>query len=334
MRRFTILEATSLLALATLACGADPSDSAKPTARSMLPSGNATETATGAGNGTPVIERVALTPPNLVPGQDIQVVVEASDPDGDRLRFDYTWTYNGKPVQSGAKSIFHPVQLEKGDRVKVTVTATDGVHVSSPREASASAQNRPPVLSAVGLKPFGDVRAGEVITAAPMASDPDNDVLRYSYRWTVNGRARGRERSLDTTGLQRGDQVQVAVVAHDGTRDSREERSPVLMLGNSPPVITRLPTSRSEDGTFQYTFSARDPDGDRNLRFFLEKAPAGVRMDAITGVLTWTPMATQAGVHEIEVGVQDAAGEGTTFVFELSVQADAGGASSPAARGY
>ena len=334
MQRFTRREAASLLALASLACGAGPEDSARPSAQSILPNGMASQVSGETSGGTPSIERVELTPPTLVAGQDVHAVVEASDPDGDLLRFHYTWVYNGRTVQSGPQSIFHPVRLEKGDRLKVSVTATDGVHVSPPREATASAQNRPPVLSAVGLTPFGDIRAGEVVTATPMASDPDNDPLRYSYRWTVNGRPQGRERSLDTTGLRRGDQVQVAVIAHDGSSESREERSPILMLGNSPPVITELPVTRSEDGTFRYTFSARDPDGDRNLRFFLEQGPAGARLDPITGVLTWTPTSQQAGVHEIEVGVQDAAGEGSTFVFELDVQTHGPNSTRPASRGY
>ncbi len=51
---------------------------------------------------------------------------------------------------------------------------------------------------------------------------------------------------------------------------------------------------------------SRDPDGDRNLRFF-EKGLAGARMDDITGVLSWTPTAAQAGVHLVEVGVKDSA---------------------------
>ncbi len=79
---------------------------------------------------------------------------------------------------------------------------------------------------------------------------------------------------------------------------------------------------------------SRDPDGDPNLRFFIEKGPAGARMDAIRGVLTWTPTAAQAGVHPIEVGVKDGAGEGSTFLFELTVRAAPPSPQGPAARGY
>lgn len=332
MRRLTILTIGGAFALATLACGGDESSTPVPSANSMMPSPQTTGESSATGSGVPVIARVALTPPSLVPGQDVKAVVDAADPDGDSLRLNYVWTYNGKPVQSGPKSIFHPLELKKGDRVEVRVTASDGVNTSAEVRAHASAGNRPPVLSAVTLEPFGDVRAGEQISATPIASDPDNDSLRFTYQWRVNGTKKGNERTLDTTGMKRGDKVQASVTASDGVRNSREKLSPVLMLGNSPPVITQLPASQSEDGTFKYTFVARDPDGDRNLRFFIEKGPQGAKMDAITGVLTWTPTASQAGVHPIEVGVKDRAGEGSTFLFELTVRAAA--PTAPAARGY
>jgi hypothetical protein len=157
--------------------------------------------------------------------------------------------------------------------------------------------------------------------------------LRFTYHWTVNSHDKGRDRTFDTAGLKRGDKLQVRVVAHDGKDQSREILSPVLMLGNSPPLITQLPSTGAEDGTFKYTFVARDPDGDRNLRFLLDKGPAGMRMDAITGVLTWTPRASQAGVHPVEVGVKDSKGEGSTFTFELTVGVQQA-APAPAARGY
>jgi hypothetical protein len=317
-----------------LACGGDD-PAPRPSAQAMLPSAasataGAGDTSSTAGSSVPVISRVALSPAVPVPGTEMRAVVEASDPDGDLLRFHYVWTHNGREVGNGPKSVLYLVDLEKGDRIEVKVTASDGVNQSEPMMARASTGNRPPVLSAVTLEPFGDIRAGEVISATPHALDPDNDRLDFRYRWTVNGDARGRERTFDTTGLHRGDQIQAWVVADDGRDQSREVSSPILMLGNSPPVISRLPSEQFDDGTFRYTFAAKDPDGDRNLRFFVEKGPEGMRMDAISGVLTWTPTASQAGVHPIEVGVKDGKGEGSTFTFELTVRSTTPAA--PAAR--
>ena len=267
MRRFTILT-VGAITLAALACGSgDETDAPAPSANAMVPSAaGSSESDAQVGDAAPVIERVALTPPKLVPGQDVKAIVEATDPDGDMLRFDFLWTFNGKEVQRGPKSIFHPIALKKGDRVEVRVTATDGRHTSLTVSARASAGNRAPVLSAVILEPFGDIRAGEIITAIPIAKDPDNDTLAFRYEWTVNGKSKGSERTFDTKGLKRGDQVQVSVVASDADSESRTKRSPVLMLGNSPPLITQLPATQSEDGTFKYTFVARDPGSGRRDR--------------------------------------------------------------------
>jgi len=280
--------------------------------------------------GAPVIERVLLSPSVLLPGVEIKAVVEASDPDGDPVRIRYSWTRNGKVVQSGEKAILYLVDLEKGDRIGVTVVATDGSHDSLSATAHGRIANRPPVLSAVTLSPFGDVRAGTTVKATPMASDPDNDPLRFDYVWKVNGKKRGTDRTLETKGMKRGDQIQAYVVASDGGEQSARKASPILMLGNSPPVITQLPTPKTRDGVFQYTFKARDPDGDRHLRFFIENGPKGMQIDGITGVMTWRPTPEQAGVHPIEVGVKDQGGEGSTFTFELNVHSSLP-AGSPAA---
>lgn len=325
----TFAGATLLLALG---CGSDePGPTA--TGQSIIATPTHTaKTTVGSGLGEPTIQRVVLTPPVLRPGTEVRAIVDASDPDGDPLRLHFVWTYNGREIQSGHKSALYVVDLKKGDRVEVRVTASDGQRESAPMSARAQAGNRPPVLSAVSLEPFGDIRAGEIITATPHASDPDNDPIRFRYQWTVNGDEKGRERTIDTKGMKRGDKLQVRVVANDGAARSREVLSPVLMLGNSPPMITQLPVTRSEDGTFRYTFAAKDPDGDRNLRFFLERGPTGMRMDAITGVLTWTPSAQQAGVHPIEVGVKDSKEEGSTFTFELTVRSETPAAQAP--QGY
>jgi hypothetical protein len=329
MGRTNNLLAVGLFAGWALACGSGDPAAPAPSGQSILANTEAAAEGVAASSNAPVIENVLLSPKVPLPGTEIRAVVEASDSDGDALRYRYVWSHNGREVSSGDKAAVFLVDLKKGDRIEVSVTASDGRLESQPFIARSKTGNRAPVLSAVSLDPFGDVRAGEVIDATPHASDPDNDSLDFTYRWLVNDRKAGRDRSLDTSGLKRGDKVQVQVVADDGRDQSREVTSPVLMLGNSPPLITQLPAARFDDGTFQYTFVAKDPDGDRHLRFFLEKGPTGMRMDAIGGVLTWTPTPSQAGVHPIEVGVKDGKGEGTTFTFELTVNATA---QAPAAR--
>ena len=75
MRGFKVLTIAGAFALTALACGGDEAQAPAPSANSMVPSGAGTAGAGRTGGARPVIERVALTPPRLVPGQDVKAVV-------------------------------------------------------------------------------------------------------------------------------------------------------------------------------------------------------------------------------------------------------------------
>ena len=314
-----------------LACGGSKEQAPHPSGAAMAPAPRAADVA-GA-NRAPVIESVALSPKTPTPQSEIRAVVDVRDPDGDPVRLHYRWLLNGREIASSERPVVFVNEIAKGDQLEVEVSATDGHLDARPMTAQASMGNRPPVLSAVALDPFGDVRAGEVLSATPMVRDPDGDELSFEYTWQVNGKVRGHKRSFDTRGLKRGDQVQASVVADDGTVRTESVASPILQLRNTPPVIVQLPVVQTESGTFRYGFEAHDADGDRNLRFFLAKGPPGMRMDPMSGELSWTPTVSQAGVHDVEVGVKDGAGEGTTFAFQVTVTPHPGSAPPPASPG-
>ncbi len=301
-----------------LGCGEAQVEAARPSGASM-----ATPAAShGAGQGqgeAPIVRDVRMNPSRPLAGVPIEALVEADDPDGDALRLTYTWRVNGRDVVTGARPSLSLPDLAKGDEVEVEVVASDGRNASEPRKARARVGNRPPMVAGVDLQPESPVRAGDVVKVSPLARDPDGDDLDYSYRWLVNGVERGRDRELRTEGLRSGDRLSVEVVADDGTDRSKPFMSPELQLGNTPPRITQLPDVQTDSGVFTYQFEAYDADGDRNLRFFLDQSPAGMAIDAITGELQWRPKASQAGVHPVEVGVTDSQGEGTTFLFEVTV---------------
>ena len=271
-------------------------------------------------NEPPVIEQLALSPSDPVPGRGIGVIVRAEDPEARALQFEYAWYHNGSLVTQGREDTIAIDTLGKGDEVEVVVTVSDGTHEVEGR-ASGRVGNQAPRVGRVYLTPEGDIRAGVVVKAHPDAEDADNDALSFSYRWTVNGREVGSERELDTDGLKRGDRLQVEVVASDGSSESVPAESPEVVLANTPPRILQLPALESDSGSLTYRFEAEDADGDRNLRFFLDDGPAGMEIDSISGVLTWRPSASQAGVHPVTVGVKDRQNDGTKFTFNVTVTA-------------
>ena len=58
---------------------------------------------------------------------------------------------------------------------------------------------------------------------------------------------------------------------------------------NDAPVITSVPnTSATEAVAYSYAVTASDVEGD-TLTWSLTEAPAGMEIDADTGVIRWTP---------------------------------------------
>ena len=106
--------------------------------------------------------------------------------------------------------------------------------------------------------------------------------------------------------------------------------SPPLPVANGAPRIVSLPEWASRDGRLAYQVRAEDPEGDRNLRFELARAPAGMTVSPVGGLIEWLPGSDQLGTHPIEIVVTDSAGARSTQSFELTVDPPAD-AAPPAA---
>jgi hypothetical protein len=304
------------LALA-LACGGAESDLPE---RSMVPAQPTTERAAQPSddNRPPVIERIVLRPARPLPGDSLEAVVEASDPDGDALRLRYSWSVNRRSAGSGPKLTGRP--LAKDDRVEVTVVATDGFSDSQSMSRSARVENQAPEMAEVTLHPAENVRPGDELTALVDAQDADEESLRYSYVWLVNGaETREKGKTFSTEGLKRGDEVSVRVAARDADETSRPMTSAPVEIANSPPEIGAIPRAEQDGDTFRYRFEANDPDGDRSLRWSLSEAPPGMSIDPVMGVAVWRPTEGQTGKQIIEVQVTDRAGDGSKLRFEVNV---------------
>ncbi len=320
----------ALLSLA-LACGSEET----PTGVGSRPM-NASEPVAEVGDlslgSPPVIDRLEISPEEVVVGREIRVIAEASDPDGGPIRFEFVWTRNGEEVQRSSRPAVTFYELEKSDSVALEAIATDGRNQSSPVRLRARVGNRKPTLTKLEIEPPSDLRAGMKVTATPYAEDPDNDRLSFEYSWRVNGVEKGTERSFDTTGLRRGDELLLRVKALDGETTSSPHEVAVK-LGNTPPTI-RSAGEKPVAGLYRHQFVGDDIDGDRNLRFFLEKGPTGMTMDAITGMLSWKPEGATAGRHDVVVGVRDSNGDGSTFSFAVNVanETQPAGESPPAAQ--
>jgi len=273
-----------------------------------------------AANQPPRVERLRLEPAEPMPGDTLRALATVRDPDGDRVTQSFRWQVAGRELpESGAEIELRGVA--KGDEIEVWATASDGRAQSEAVTASATVANRRPVLENVALQPAGSVVPGEPAVAMPVAKDPDGDPLEYRFRWTVNETPveDQEEASLRTEGLQPGDQIRVQVVASDGESESDAAWSGVLLVGNAAPEIVSTPSGVTAGEAFRYQLEARDPEGDRSLRYQLRKGPEGMTLNPVLGELRWQPRAEQAGVHPVEIAVEDSQGGRSVQVFELTV---------------
>lgn len=315
------------------ACGGDEGD--PDPSRSLAAGRQRADTAAAAAaetNRAPTIDGVSFNPPQPLSEGTLEALVDASDPDGNLVQLRYRWSVNGRELSAGSTSAVQLPVLERGDRVELVVTASDGRLESEPFRASVRTDNLPPQITFLYVTPQNKkIRRGDVLTAVPEALDPEGDHIEYTYEWRVNGVKAGDDRQFDTKKLRRGDEITVRVLANDGNAESQPRELEKITLINSAPTIVKLPELKHQGGTLAYQFEAEDAEGDRNLRFFLAEAPDGMEIDSFTGLLTWRPRADQAGKHLVKVGVKDSEGDASQFEWEVTVNAAAPEA-APAAR--
>lgn len=324
--RFTsALLGLGLIALLLTACGSEE-PGPKTTGLSMSESAEAAATVPAAStaarsdrsNIAPIIEEVAIRPSTPRPGERVTAVVTASDPDGDPVKLTYRWYNDGQPLpQTGPELMLEGVS--KGSEIGVTVTAHDGFEPGLDAEATVYVVNQSPILRGVVFEPLGEVSRAHDVTASPRSFDPDGDEVEYRYAWRVNGEELFNDSdSLSTRDFKRGDEIVLSVTADDGQDQSKPLVSDPITVVNAPPTITSDP-SGFDGERFVYRVDARDPDGDRTLRYHLVQGPDGMQIDVQSGLVTWNPRSDQAGEHRVEIRVEDQKGGSDRQGFELSL---------------
>jgi len=320
--------ATAIAGLAlALACGSGDStvselESAEPEITAMRADDDE--------NQPPLLRAVRIEPEQPVRGAHVRAIASATDPDADRIEFRYRWTVDGAPVPGDAQSI-ELYDASVGSLVEVVASASDGrLDAEQTARASVTVINRPPRLTGVGVDPAATVAPGGSISAVAQAEDPDGDRVTIEYEWRVNGeRVRERGTLFSTDGLAQGDVIQVVVTATDGRDDSAPMNSVEVTVGSAHPEITSMPPGMDAGGVFRYPVKAKDPDGDRRLRYRLAEAPDGMQIDQIYGEIIWKPRLDQTGDHPIAVVVADSTGLETTQRFKITVSTSEAAPASP-----
>ena len=93
----------------------------------------------------------------------------------------------------------------------------------------------------------------------------------------------------------------------DGTADSALATVSITVKAvNDAPRFTSTPlTKATVDALYTYDVNAADPDAGDTLTYSLTIKPAGMTIDAATGLIQWTPASAQAGANDVAVKVAD-----------------------------
>jgi hypothetical protein len=263
-------------------------------------------------------------------GQLFQLVVRASDPDGNAI------TLAASSVPAGATFsdrrdgtgtfAWTPTRAQSGNFV-VRFHATD---TGSPA-ASASldvaiavdaAPNRPPVFTPIGTQ---QVMAGQPLQLDVRATDPDGDALSLSASSTPAG-ALFSDRG-DGTGVfqwtpsasQAGNTVVTFHAVDGGVPMASATLDVPISVGsvaNHPPVLDPIGNRLLRVGeSLSVQLSATDPDND-TVAFSVQPLPPGAASSP-TG-FTWAPTAGQSGNYTITATATDsgtpALSDSETFV--------------------
>jgi Bacterial Ig domain len=184
-------------------------------------------------NQLPVIDSLSSDKTEVPTSSEVQIVAQASDPDGDTLT--YQWSTTGG-IFSGEGSTIIWTAPAVSDNYTVTVTVSDdkgGTASKSMTIAAIYMPNHPPVVTGMtidGAPPTNENPARQWVTKTIhcIASDPDGDQLSYMWR-ASGGKITGEGSTVGWTSPGINGEYTVTVIVSDG-RDGRAEGSIVFKV--------------------------------------------------------------------------------------------------------
>ena len=261
---------------------------------------------------------VLTQPANLVvnEGQTVAFTLNATDADGDVLTYSVNDTHFSKNVNQ-----FSWLTGFSDARVySVRASASDASSADSKVfSLTVNNVNRKPSFTS---SPLTTGTVGVAYSYDANAQDPDGDTVVFSLLNPPLGMSINSQTGV-VSWVPSGSQVganSVTVRATDGILvESQSFTLTVSTTANAAPQITTTPPlSTSALVSYTYNVDATDADGD-SLVFSLISSPSGMIINSASGLISWTPTASQRGNHEVIVAVNDTKKAETRQSFTLTV---------------
>jgi hypothetical protein len=266
------------------------------------------------------VRSIWLEPANPTSYSNLKAEVEVrGDPE---VRLGYQWVKNDEPIPGAIQNTLAKKHFNRGDFISIQVWVVQPGSTKIPVTSDVvMIGNTPPAVEWVAIGPAPPTSTAK-LKAVASGKDLDGDAMTYTYEWIVNGETVvGPEGpTMANRHFRRGDEVQVAATAFDGTDWGHPNTSIPVVIQNSPPMIVSKPPAQLEEGaTYRYEIKAEDVDGD-TLSYSLQgKPPEGMVIDSKTGVVEWQVVIPAKPVtYEYEVVVVDP--EGSKSVQKITLK--------------
>jgi hypothetical protein len=167
------------------------------------------------GNNPPIVKSIKFSPAEPKANQEIEVEVEAIDPDGDPISYSYKWLINAQPVDDDNGSVLDGKFVHSADQISVTVTPRDSFSDGMPQTSQpVLVTNQPPEINS--LPPAGN--QNDVYSYQIDANDPDGDSLGYQLIEGPTGMSLDPASGLLTwkVGSTHDDKAKVKIQVDDG----------------------------------------------------------------------------------------------------------------------
>ncbi|XZE22169.1 FG-GAP-like repeat-containing protein [Pirellulaceae bacterium SH449] len=267
---------------------------------------------------TPIISTVL--------GYEYQYDVIASDADSDPLSFALVEAPAGMSIHPSLGTIRWTPSNDQLVEATVTIQVIDpdGRTDSQSFKLKVSRFGGPPKITSIPPT-HASVGTGYLYSIA--ARDAEGDPLTYRLLAAPNGMT-----IVETTGviswtpsLAQVGQQDVVIEVSDGIGGAATQAFAIRVgegIPNLPPVIhSTAPRFGSVGAAYQYQLDATDPEG-TNLSYSLGQAPAGLTINASTGLVSWNPSAGQVGQFIVTLIATDAGGASAVESFQVDVLAE------------
>lgn len=273
---------------------------------------------------------ILSTPPTIATiGSQVNYSVRARDPDGNPLTFDLPLAPDGMVIDATSGQLGWLPRAEQSGTQQVVIRVQDnqgGICLQA-FQIQVDASNTSPVITS---SPNTNATVAQVWEYRIQAQDTDNDLLIFEVVSPISGVTISQIPNGDADAVLRftpnsAGSTEVVIAVSDLRGGRVEQRFSLTATSsnvNVAPIIHSVPRLEIPAGqTWTYMVSAEDPNADP-ISLHLTSAPNDLKLESSTRILSWTPTATQMGVHPVVLRVDDGRGGITSQSFQLVVTED------------